>query len=217
MLPTHTPAKNQFFLPNSAKNSSLAEAIEAEWASGKKYTPLNMPLTALAYTAIDKIAGNKAQIVEVLLVYVDSDTLVYRAMGSEALAKEQEEIWGEVLKWAGNRFDVAWQTTSGVMPVEQSPLLHKTIARYLNSLNEWQLSAFCVLSSLFSSLVLAIAVVEGYLSAAQAFDISRLEEESQATKWGELGGRDADADARAAKIKIEILDAEKFLRHLRVN
>ena len=64
-IPTHTPAKNPFLLPNPA----ILEAIKVEWASGKKYTPANMPLTALAYTAIDKIAGSKAAIVEVLLVY----------------------------------------------------------------------------------------------------------------------------------------------------
>jgi chaperone required for assembly of F1-ATPase len=207
MTPTQTPAKNSFIIPNS----ELTQAIELEWKSGKKYTPVNMPLTALAYTAIDKIAAKKDAIVEVLMVYVDSDTLTYRAMGSESLAKEQEEKWGAVLKWAGTRFDIAWQTTSGVMPVEQSPLLHKTIERYLNSLSEWQLSAFCVLSSLYSSLVLAIAVCEGHLNAAQAFDISRLEEESQAAQWG----RDAEADSRAAKMKIEILDAEKFLHLLK--
>jgi len=211
MIPTTTPSKKPFTLPSSA----LKNAIENEWEiaekSGKKYTPDNMPLTALAYTAIDKIAENKAQIVEVLLVYVDSDTLTYRASGSEKLAKEQEEKWGAVLGWCGSRFDVAWQTTSGVMPVEQSPTLHKAISRYLHSLNEWQLSAFCVLSSLFSSLVLAIAVCEGYLGAADAFELSRLEEESQAAQWG----RDAEADARAAKMKNEIIDAEKFLHLLK--
>jgi chaperone required for assembly of F1-ATPase len=206
-IPVQTPAKNPFSLPNSA----LAAAIEKEWAEGSKYTPVNMPLTALAYTAIDKIAGKKADIVEVLLIYVDSDTLTYRASGAEELAKKQEEKWGAVLKWCGTRFDVAWQTTSGVMPVEQSPMLHKIIARYLNSLDEWHLSAFCVLSSLFSSLVLAIAVCEGYIKAVDAFALSRLEEEHQAEAWG----RDAEADARAEKMKMEILDAEKFLQLLK--
>ncbi|MEQ1705454.1 MAG: ATP12 family protein, partial [Rickettsiales bacterium] len=158
-LPTNTPAKNPFILPNPM----LKEAIEKEWQSGKKYSPTAMPLTALAYTAIDKIALSKENIIEVLMVYVDSDTLTYRATGSEDLAKQQEEKWGAVLKWVGSRFDVAWATTSGVMPVEQSPLLHKAIERYLNSLNEWELSAFCVLSSGFSSLVLAIAVFENHL------------------------------------------------------
>jgi chaperone required for assembly of F1-ATPase len=206
-LPAHTPAKNAFTIPNLV----LQKAIEEEWASGKKYTPATMPLTALAYTALDKIAGKKADIVEILMVYVDSDTLTYRASSSEKLAQEQEEKWGEILRWAGARFDVAWAVTSGVMPVEQSEHLHKTIARYLASLSDFQLSAFCVLSSLFSSLVLAIAVCEEYISAEDAFSISRLEEEFTAEQWG----RDEEADKRAENMKQEILDAEKFLSLLK--
>ena len=206
-IPTQTPAKNLFDFPNSA----LAEAVATEWQSGKKYSPVNMPLTALAYTAIDKIAGKKNDIVEVLMVYVDTDTLTYRATGSESLAKLQEEKWGAVLKWAGARFDVAWQTTSGVMPVEQSQTLHKALERYLQSLNEWQLAAFCVFSSGFSSIVLAIAVCEGYLNASDAFILSRLEEEAQAEQWG----RDEEAESRAQNIKKEIIDAEKFLHLLK--
>lgn len=182
-----------------------------EWQTGKKYSPSAMPLTALAYTAIDKIAGKKNEIVEVLMVYVDSDTLTYRATGSEALAKLQEEKWGAVLKWAGARFDVAWQVTSGVMPVEQSEALHRAMERYLQSLDEWQLSAFCILSSGFSSIVLAIAVCEGHLSADEAFTISRIEEETQAEQWG----RDAEAEARAKNMRQEIIAAEKFLRLLK--
>ena len=206
-LPNHTPAKNLFILPTAL----LAEAIALEWQDGKKYSPTAMPLTALAYTAIDKIAGNKNDIVEVLMVYVDSDTLTYRATGSEALAKLQEEKWGSVLKWVGKRFDVAWQTTSGVMPVEQSPVLHKAVERYLQSLDEWQLSVFCVLSSGFSSLVLAIAVCEKHLSAQEAFVLSRLEEDAQAEVWG----KDAQVEARVQKMKDEIISAEQFLHLLK--
>ena len=206
-LPTHTPAKNPFLLPNFA----LTEAVAAEWQAGKKYSPSTMPLTALAYTAIDKIADKKNEIVEVLMVYVDSDTLTYRATGSESLAKLQEEKWGAVLQWAGARFDVAWQTTSGVMPVDQSPVLHKAIERYLQSLSAWQLSVFCILASGFSSLVLAIAVCEGYINASDAFFISRLEEEAQAEQWG----RDDEAEARTQNMKKEIIDAERFLHLLK--
>lgn len=207
-IPTHTPAKNLFILPNSM----LKEAIEKEWQSGKKYSPTAMPLTALAYTAIDKIAQSKENIIEVLMVYVDSDTLTYRATSSEDLAKQQEEKWGAVLKWCGARFDVAWQTTSGVMPVEQSPALHKAVERYLRSLNEWQLSAFCVLASGFSSLSLAIAVCENHLNAQEAFALSRLEEEAQAQQWG----RDAEVEARAQKMKDEIVVVEQFLHLLKL-
>ena len=36
-----------------------------------------MPLTALAYTAIDRIAGQPSAIVDALLVYIDTDTLKF--------------------------------------------------------------------------------------------------------------------------------------------
>lgn len=217
-IPAQTPAKNPFLLPNAA----LEAAIEKEWQvshpAGDKgqipqqvrYDRNKMPLTALAYTAIDKIAGRKDEIIEVLMVYVDSDTLTYLATGSEKLARKQEEKWGAVLKWAGTRFDVAWQTTSGVMPVEQSPVLHKAVERYLQSLNEWQLAAFCVLSSGLSSLVLAIAISEQHLNANDGFALSRLEEEAQAEQWG----RDDEAYARSQKMKAEIVAADYFLRLL---
>lgn len=205
-IPTQTPAKNPFTLPSA----ELAKAIEEEWAGGKKYSPASMPLTALAYTAIDQIARKKDAVIEALQVYIDTDTLSYRASGSEELAKQQEEKWGAVLKWVGARFDVAWQTTSGVMPTEQSPALHMAITRYLQSLDEWRLSAFCIFSSVFSSLALAIAVCEKHLDASEAFGLSRLEEEAQAAKWG----RDAEADSRAAKMKSEIVAAKQFLHLL---
>ncbi len=205
--PIQTPAKNTFSLPSKGLESAIAK----EWGCGKKYSVTNMPLTSLAYTAIDRIAGKKNEIVEVLMVYVDSDTLTYRATGSEKLAKEQDDKWGAVLKWAGKRFDVVWQTTSGVMPVEQSPALHKAVERYLHSLNEWQLAAFCVLSSGFSSLVLAIAVCEKHLGAREAFALSRLEEEAQAEQWG----RDEEAEERAHKMQEEIVSAELFMHLLK--
>jgi len=206
-LPDKTPANNNFVLPSK----SLADSIALEWKSGKKYSPSNMPLTALAYTAIDKIAANKDDIVEVLMVYVDSDTLTYRASASESLAKKQDELWGAVLKWADSRFDVSWQTTNGVMPIDQSPALHTAIKRYLKSLDEWQLAAFCILASGYSSLVLAIAVCERNLSPEEAFTLSRLEEEMQAEQWG----RDSESESRALKMKAEIVAAGQFLHLLK--
>jgi len=201
--PLFTPEKNPLHVPAKA----LAEAISAEWQANGKYNAGKMPLTALAYTAIDRIGSQKDAIVEVLMVYIDTDTLSYRAGASEKLAKQQKELWGPILDWAGQTLGVTWAVTSGVMPLDQSPALHKAIEKYLGSLSAMQLSATCVLSSGFSSLVLALAVLEDHLSAEEAFHLSRLEEESQAEAWG----RDKEADVRAERLKSEILDAERFL------
>jgi len=97
------------------------------------------------------------------------------------------------------------------MPIDQSPALHLAVKRYLNSLDEWQLAAFCVLSSGYSSLVLAVAVCEQHLSAEEAFSLSRLEEDYQAQEWG----RDSEAESRALKMKAEIVAAGQFLHLLK--
>jgi chaperone required for assembly of F1-ATPase len=224
-MPTHTPAQAPFVLPTPA----LTKAVEAEWNGAKRFNAATMPYTQLAFTTIDRIAPAKADVVEALMVYADTDTLCYRSHGEDeaggasslfeqddenapdiSLSQLQAEQWDPVLAWAGSRFDAIWQTTSGIMPVEQSPALLDAMSRYLNSLDAWKLSAFCVLASGLSSLVLALAVVEGHLDARAAFMLSRLEEEAQAARWG----RDEEADKRAEKMQQEILQAEEFLRLL---
>ena len=170
-----------------------------------------MPLTTLAYTAIDRIAGQEKAIIEVLLVYLDTDTLSYRASGSEALAKKQQQQWDPILAWLDKTLGAAWQVTSGVMPVDQSPQLHKAIEKHLSSLNAMQLSAVSVLSSSLSSLALALTVLERHVTADEAFRLSRLEEDHQAEQWGV----DSEAESRAARLKDEINDAARFLDLLR--
>ena len=207
IVPSQTPAKNPFTIPAPA----LAAAIEAEWAGGAKYSPQTMPLTVLAYTAIDRIAEQKEGVIEALLVYVDTDTLSYRSDHSQALRERQEQEWGAVLKWLASRYDAIWQVTSGIMPIEQPQALHDAIRRHLASLDAFALSGFCVLASGFSSIALALAVIGGHVGAKEAFALSRLEEEAQAEQWG----RDAEADKRAQKMQEEILAAERFLRLLK--
>ena len=68
-----------------------------------------------------------------------------------------------------------------------------------------------MLASSLSSLVLMLAVVEGHIDAAEAFRLSRLEEEFQAQQWG----HDMEAQTRALRLKGEILDTAHFLGLLR--
>jgi chaperone required for assembly of F1-ATPase len=201
-----TPGKHPLAVPTRA----LAEAIGEEWKAHQKFMPHKMPLTGIAYTAIDRIAGQQAAIVEALLVYVDTDTLSYRATSSEKLAQTQDSQWGAILKWATEALGATWDVTSGVMPIEQPQTLHWAVGKYLRALDAMRLSAGCVLASGCSSLALALAVLEKYIDGAEAFRLSRLEEEAQAEQWG----RDAEADQRAERLKDDIIAATRFLRLL---
>lgn len=201
--PLLTPKKQPVAVPTQA----LANAIAAEWQAGKKYSPAHMPLTSITYTAIDQVAPQQALIVESLMTYVDTDALSYRATSSERLATSQLGQWNPVLDRLGQRFDIKWQVTSGVMPIDQSPELHKIVQKRLASLDAMQLAAACVLASSLSSLALTLAVLERHMTAEEAFRLSRLEEDFQAEQWG----HDDEAEARAARLQQEIIAAGRFL------
>jgi chaperone required for assembly of F1-ATPase len=201
-----TPEKKPLVVPNQA----LADAIAAEWKGRKAFNAAVMPLTTLVYTAIDRVAEQRENMAEVVLAYVDTDTLCYRASESKALQDRQKKGWDPILAWAGSRFNALWQTTSGVMPIEQPAALHEAVRSYLQGLDDMKLSACAVLASLYSSLVLAVAVVEKRLSAQEAFALSRLEETFQAESWGEY----EENAKRQENILREINDIANFLRLL---
>jgi chaperone required for assembly of F1-ATPase len=201
--PVLTPDKQPLAVPSRA----LAEAIAAEWQAHGKFAAGKMPLTTLAQTAIDRIHAQMELIVESLLTYVDTDALVYHSSSSQKLTKTQEQQWNPVLDWSATILKAKWQTTSGVMPVDQSEALHSAIRTWLEGLSSMHMAAACMLAATFSSLALAMAVTENHITAEEAFRLSRLEEESQAEIWG----RDLEADKRSAKMQEEILAAGRFL------
>jgi chaperone required for assembly of F1-ATPase len=188
---------------------ALEEAVASEWKGQAKFVASKMPLTSLAYTAIDRIAPQKDAIVEALLVYADTDTLCYRAP-EEELKERQKEKWDLVLGWSSLMLGTKWEVAEGIMPLDQPPKLHEALKNYLSKKDEFELAAFSVLAAGFSSLVLAKAVCEKHLSAAEAFTLSRLEEDYSNEKWGE----DTEAKAKATRLKAEMLDAGQFLKLL---
>jgi len=57
------------------------------------------------------------------------------------------------------------------------------------------------------SLVVGLALTEGRISGEEAFAVSQLDESYQIEQWGE----DAEASARRAALKEDLLAVERFL------
>jgi chaperone required for assembly of F1-ATPase len=212
MIPKETPAKKPFVdLP-----SALDAAVKKEWEGQQKFVARKMPLTSLAFTAIDRIEPQKEAIVEALLVYIDTDTLCYRSMDSKQLEGKQKEKWDPVLAWSsvflsGKKPVIAkWQTTSGIMPLAQPPELVEAFGKYLASKNAFELAAISILAGGYSSLILALAVAEKHISGEKGYELSRLEEKHSEDQWG----RDEEAHRRNARIAAEMLAAARFLKLL---
>lgn len=201
--PVRTPLKAPLVLPTLA----LAEAVAAEWqAQDGKVNPETMPFTRTANSAIDKVAPQFDAVAAMLAEYGGSDLLCYRAEGPEDLVERQAEAWDPILIWALERFGADLVVTSGVIhvaqPVESLVALHRTVGE----MTPFQLSAFHDLVALSGSLVLALAVTEGRVTAEESWRLSRIDEDWQISLWGE----DEEAAEVAARKQAAFLQADRF-------
>ena len=204
--PMRTPAKAVLVVPTRA----LAEAIAAEWADVPEKADINvthLPLTRLAATGLDRVSTQRAQVIEDTAKYAGSDMLCYRASEPETLVKRQQETWQPLLDWAAERYGARLVVVEGLAFVEQPAdavaRLHGAVASH----SDLGLSALYNLTHISGSLVVALAVAEGHLSAADAFAAAQLDELYQIERWGE----DPIATKRHEGIRHDIEASTRFL------
>ncbi|MEO0393456.1 MAG: ATP12 family protein [Pseudomonadota bacterium] len=202
-----TPAKQQLHAPTRALATHMAQEWEQQ---ADEIIPASMPLTSLAYTALDHIAGNRDSVIDQIAGYGDTDLLCYFAGDDEELCGKQKDLWHPLLRWAESRLDLPLQTTDNLMPVQQAPHIRDTLRKRLSGETDWRLAPLSVTTALSGSVVLALALLERELDAAQVFEASVIDELHQAERWG----ADEEATERREHIREELDQAERFLRFL---
>ena len=204
--PMRTPAKAVLVVPTRA----LAEAIATEWGAVPDKADINashLPLTRLAATGLDRVTTQRARVIEDTAKYGGSDMLCYRASQPESLVKLQQETWQPLLDWADERYGARLVVVEGLAFVEQPAdavaRLHDAVATH----SDLGLSALFNLTHISGSLVVALAVAEGRLAAADAFAVAQLDELYQVARWGE----DPIATKRHEGIRHDIEASARFL------
>lgn len=206
--PLRTPSsRSAYALPSRA----LAEAVAGEWrGQGEEIDPETMPLTRLVNTAIERVPVNRGPVAEQTLALGRSDLLCYRADYPEALAARQAAHWDPLLAWAAERHGAALATGGGIAFVEQPAEALMALDEAVWAHDDFRLTGLSAAASILGSLVLALALAEGRLDAADAFRLATLDEAFQAEQWGV----DADAQARLDRLEAELMGIERFLRLL---
>lgn len=186
-----TPKKRLLAVPTKA----LAEAIAGEWnAQGERIDPETMPLTRLANTAIDAVAGHMEDVAADIVAFAGSDLLCYRDESDERLALRQSLHWDKVLDWAQTCLGARLEVTNGVMPIEQPGEALRQIGAALEGCDAFELAALHVMTTLTGSAVLALAHAKRSITAEQAWRAAHVDEDFQIGLWG----ADAEAEARRA-------------------
>jgi chaperone required for assembly of F1-ATPase len=192
--PVRTPAKDYLVLPSAA----LAEHVAAEWrAQTELIDPATMPLTKLANTAIDGVARTLDATAAEVAKFAETDLVCYRAGSPAPLIEAQSAMWDPVLAFAHETLGVRFLCAEGVMYVAQPEPARRAVRDAVDELaagpsGALKLAALSVMTSLTGSVLLALAVARGHLTAEEAWTAAHVDEDFQARFWGS----DADAIAR---------------------
>jgi chaperone required for assembly of F1-ATPase len=204
--PARTPAGN----PLAAPTRPLGEALAAEWqAQRAEIDPRAMPLTRIANSAIDGVATQREAVLDNLVEYAGSDLVCYRAGDPERLAEAQGAAWDPVLDWAHETLGARFVLSEGVMHVEQPASACEAVrARVERAASPFALAALHVMTTLTGSVLIALAHVDGRLSADEAWSAAHVDEHFQEAVWGE----DEEAMARRATREADFRAASTVYR-----
>jgi len=201
--PLKTPAKADLVVPSRP----LGDAIAAEWdALEDQIDPQKLPFTKLANAAIDNMAEKAGLVVEALTAYAETDLLCYRADSPEGLVARQSQSWDPILDWIRDHHEIFFVSTVGIMPVEQPKKTIEKFEDWLKEMDKFELMAAHDLIMMSGSIVLARAVIEGHLSANEAWEISTVDDLWQEEVWGvdedasELRAQKGEDFARAVEL-----------------
>lgn len=202
--PIKTPGRRTLLLPTQA----LALAIAEEWrGQGEEIVPISMPMLRMANTTLDGVSQTRDAVIAAIMRFGEHELLCYRAQSPAELALLQAAEWAPMLEWVHARYGVRLLISTGVVHVQQPPETLARLGEVVAAYDDFALAALHVMASITASLVLALGLAENAINAAQAFQLSRIDETYQAGLWGE----DAEAAARARALAREMDVAAAFL------
>jgi len=191
-----TPAGAPLVLPTEA----AARLVADEWAAqGEFIEPATMMATRLASTAIDRVSRARNAVADEIAAYAGTDALCYVAEAPPSLVEEQARRWAPWRDWAQRELGVALEPSEGVIHRAQDPAAIARVKALALALDDFALTGLAAAVPLYGSAILGLAVAKGALGGEPAFDVSRVDEAFQESRWGV----DEENAARTERLREE--------------
>jgi chaperone required for assembly of F1-ATPase len=195
--PTVTPGKK---LAVVVPALSIAQALAAEWAAQDQVIdPATMPMVRLINSALESGEETVPAFRDEVIKFAGNDLLLYRADAPQELVTEQERVWDDALVKLARAFDVAFQPTIGILHQPQPARSLEKLAAALEGQGLLTLTALVSITGLTGSGLLAIALLNGLLTADEVWMAAHVDEDHQIRLWGE----DEEAMERRAQRRVE--------------
>jgi chaperone required for assembly of F1-ATPase len=197
--------------PFAAPTPALVEAIAAEWnAQGEFIVPSTMPLTQLAFAAIDHTPARRAELVAYVAKFAETDLVCHRAESPAPLVARQSTMWTPVVVWAAHDLGVVLPVVTGVSPAEVPAESLETLAAHAAALDDFHLTALAQATGLAGSALIAFMLLRGRIDAETAFAVAALDDLWSQENWG----RDEEAQARLDRQRAEFENIARFVAAL---
>lgn len=201
-----TPSQTPFLAPTRA----LAEAVADEWAAqGERILPASMPITQLAFAAVDA-RGKRDERVEYVVAFAQTDLCCHRAEAPMELVARQAAAWGPLVAWGEEALGVSLPVVTGIIAANVPPGALARLRERTRALDDFRLTALAQATGLAGSALIGFALVEGRINAAEAFSAAALDDLWSQEHWGE----DEEAAAGLERLKRDLEAVERFLRVL---
>ena len=202
-----TPAHRKLVLPTEA----AAQLVASEWeAQGEFLDPGTMPATRLASTAIDRVVEVMEAVADEITAYAGNDLTCYLAEAPQSLVERQEKEWGAWRQWAADTHGIKLVPVNGIIHVTQDQASLDKVKALALSLDNFHLSGLAMAVPLLGSAILGLALQQGAIDGASAYDLSRLDEAFTEERWGV----DEEASLRAAAQREETVMLERWFKAL---
>jgi chaperone required for assembly of F1-ATPase len=194
--PLRTPEKKLLVLPTEA----LANVIADEWRVQDDRIDLQgMFNMRLANVVLDRTPASRGELGREAARYAHTDLVCHLAEAPGKLHDLQEKAWAPLRTWAADKLGVRLDTVEGVIACAQPEKSVDAVRAHAATLNDWRLTGLVHAIAFLGSAVLGLAVERGRITAANAFELSRIDEDFQAAQWGE----DAEAVRRTERNRLE--------------
>lgn len=202
-----TPRGAAFAAPTRA----LAEAMAAEWEEqGDHIIPASMPLTQLAFAAIDHTPARRDELTAYVAKFGETDLVCHRADSPAPLVARQTTLWDPIVVWAAHDLGVALPVVTGILAADVAPESLETLAAHAATLDDFRLTALAQATGLAGSALIAFMLTRGRIDAETAFSMAALDDLYAQETWGE----DAEAQTRLDSQRAEFENIARFIRGL---
>lgn len=206
--PVRTPMKRVLVV----EGQPFADIVLAEWlAQVEVIDPALMPATRLANSAVDTVADNREAVAAEVVAYAGSDLLCYRAATPANLVARQNEIWNPIVAAVEKAIGARFVLVEGVIHTPQPAAVSEAVASAVAKLDDLQLAALLLMTTITGSAILALAFLNGSATADEVWMAAHLDEDWQIAQWG----RDEEAEARRAVRERDFRAAVAALAPLR--